>query len=532
MPGENPTQARLIGGRYELEALIGRGGIGEVWRARHVALKSHVAVKFLQLAAAERKEALLRRFTTEAQVTAQLKTPNAVQVFDFGVTEEGQPYLVMELLEGETLGRRLERLHRLDPLATCQLLGQASRALQRAHQLGIVHRDFKPDNIVVSVDDEGRDHVKVLDFGVAKIIGVLEGEDAGDSGEERTSGPSFTRTGAVLGTPLYMAPEQVRNSADVGLRADIWAFGVVAFECLTGRAPFTGETIDDLFDHILSASHPAATFLRDDLPPAFDSWFATACATDPARRFPTAAVAWKQLSVALGMDDTLSLSGGQRDINAASGERAIVVADEHRAVGTAPTVDAEADAPASLLRRSQHPEFQTLRRIQKKDDHPRASPGVVEPSTPASPLSHTIDREGRRRRSPVVAPLAGVLIVIAALALWRTVSPTRSSAPPSMPSTPIAAQPSLPVTAPATQAAPSVAEAAPSAAPSSSSLAATPSEVSSTSRRPPRAAPGNRAGATTAAESPAVTGVSSPAPGPVPANPPPASAAVDPGSYR
>src|SRR5262249_21376696 len=145
--GGSAPEARLVGGRYELEELLGQGGMGEVWRARHVALNSHVAIKFLQGASAHR-ESTRKRFLTEAQVTAQLKTRYAVQVFDFGITDEGQPYLVMELLDGETLGKRLAKHTFLPIPTTVQFLTQAARALDRAHALGIVHRDFKPENVV------------------------------------------------------------------------------------------------------------------------------------------------------------------------------------------------------------------------------------------------------------------------------------------------------------------------------------------------------------------------------------------------
>jgi eukaryotic-like serine/threonine-protein kinase len=326
-PEKAPTKERLVGGRYELEALIGKGGVGEVWRAKHVALNSPVAIKFLQGASAQ-KDAARRRFTTEAQVTAQLRTANAVQVFDFGVTEEGHPYLVMELLEGETLGQRLERLERLPALEVVKLLGQCARALQRAHQLGIVHRDFKPDNVVVSVDDQGQEQVKVLDFGVAKLVGTLE--ETREQEHEPRSVPSpvgstfstFTRTGAVLGTPLYMAPEQVKDSADVDLRADIWAFGVVAYECLTGRSPFTAESIEELFRRIQDGNHARASFVEETLPAAFDDWFNVACAPDRERRYPSAFVAFRQLAAALGASDDLLRSG---DPMVSSGERRVLV---------------------------------------------------------------------------------------------------------------------------------------------------------------------------------------------------------------
>jgi hypothetical protein len=293
--GEGP---RLVGGRYELEALIGRGGIGEVWRARHVALDSHVAIKLLQLSAGD-GDVARRRFTAEARITAQLKSPNAVQVFDFGLTDEGQPYLVMELLDGETLGQRLTRVKRLGADETVRLLGQVARALQRAHQLGIVHRDLKPDNLIVCKDDEGRDRVKVLDFGLAKLVGALDVP----AGDRRPPGAAslgaFTRTGTVLGTPLYMAPEQVRAAADVDARADVWALGVVAFQCLTGHVPFVGGTLDELFERIQGGVHRRASFLEPSVPPEFDAWFDQACALEPARRFADADTAFRRLAASL-----------------------------------------------------------------------------------------------------------------------------------------------------------------------------------------------------------------------------------------
>src|SRR5262245_51993252 len=164
---------RLVGDRYILETLIARGGMGEVWRARHKALRSLVAIKFLHRASAF-SPSKRKRFLTEAQVTANLKTRHAVQVFDFGVTEDGLPYLVMEFLEGETLEKRIAREGRLSIETTFTVLRQAARALDRAHALGIVHRDFKPENVVIFADEEGGEQVKVVDFGIAKIVGDLE----------------------------------------------------------------------------------------------------------------------------------------------------------------------------------------------------------------------------------------------------------------------------------------------------------------------------------------------------------------------
>jgi serine/threonine protein kinase len=431
-------ERRLIGDRYELEALIGKGGIGEVWRARHVALNSRVAVKFLQLHASERESpdsVKKRRFTAEAQITAQLKTPHAVQVFDFGVTDWGQPYLVMELLEGETLGRRLERVKRLGAHETVHLLGQAARALHRAHQLGIVHRDFKPDNVVVCADDEGRDYVKVLDFGVAKIVGALEAEVDASQAPESAFAPSFTRTGSVLGTPLYMAPEQVRDAAEVDARTDLWAFGIVAFECLTGRPPFTASSIEDLFDRIVRGLHPSAHFLEETVPESFDAWFDIACAVDPAKRFMNASIAWKQLAVALNVETVTSGA----DLSLSSGERSILPLPS-RAVDFGGTLD---DDTATTLRRvigrTSTGRFTSMRRLPVRNDTATAPPAP--PSAQAtSPLARSAHDEPERGRTPSRAwiGLAGVLVVVAALAVWRAsvsepVAPAASSPPAAAP---------------------------------------------------------------------------------------------------
>ena len=302
---------RLVGGRYDLEAPIGRGGMGEVWRARHVALASAVAIKFLHAASAE-SESSRRRFLTEAQVTANLRSRYAVRVFDFGVTEDGLPYLVMELLEGETLDRRIARHGKLTVESAARVLQRAARALARAHQLGIVHRDFKPENIMLVADDEeggdGDECVKVVDFGVAKLVGALDEtlKSAIASVTHRDEGrspTSFSVTSTGLGTPFYMAPEQVSGAGRIGPAADVWAFGVVAYECLTGRRPFGGDTVGDLLLKVLMASPPPPA-ADDGVPAAFDAWFAKACARDANQRFRDIGAAVTALLEALGQPAT------------------------------------------------------------------------------------------------------------------------------------------------------------------------------------------------------------------------------------
>jgi len=300
---------RLVGGRYILEAPIGRGGMGEVWRARHTTLASPVAIKFLHAASAA-SESSRRRFLTEAQVTANLKTKHAVQVFDFGVTDDGLPFLVMELLEGETLERRIAREGRLPIGETARILRKAARALDRAHQLGIVHRDFKPENVMLVEDEEGSSDggsVKVVDFGVAKLVGgprheadaARGGARAGVAPPRGRSPSSMSVSSTGMGTPFYMAPEQVQATDHVGPATDIWAFGVVAYQCLTGRRPFGGETVGELLLRILTAAPPPRASAIAGVPAAFDAWFEIACARDPGRRFPDVQAAAAALGVAL-----------------------------------------------------------------------------------------------------------------------------------------------------------------------------------------------------------------------------------------
>jgi eukaryotic-like serine/threonine-protein kinase len=525
---------RLVGGRYELEVLVGKGGVGEVWRARHVTLNSRVAIKFLQMASAD-KESAKRRFTIEAQITAQLKSPHAVQVFDFGVTDEGQPYLVMELLEGETLGRRLERVKHLGPADTTRLLGHAARALHRAHALGIVHRDFKPDNIVVTEDDEGRELVKVLDFGVAKLLGVLDDraggdEDAATALERGAAAPSFTRTGSVLGTPLYMSPEQVRNPSGVDLKADIWAFGVVAYECLTGRPPFAGSTLAELFERIQSSQHASASFVEPGVPPAFDTWFDVACAPDPGKRFMNASVAWKQLTIALdtsGRDSSGSFPG--LDSAEPSFARSIVVrTGEERTDATAATLEG---APGELLTRTRDEEFHSLRRI------PLAVLASVPPPPPGIPPAATGPAPRPASRARAIAAVVAAAAVVGLVLAWREAVPHEASGRPDPAlSAPVhgtasdtsasAIAPALATAGPAIPVAPAAASVSPPA-PSSSHAGAHPP--------PSRSAPTTQA----SGASPSAPHATPEAPSHVPdtevrptAAPTLTAPAPDPGSYR
>ena len=255
-----------------LKRLLGQGGMGSVWVGEHAALETEVAIKFMSADIATEPEAVAR-FKREATAAAQLRSPHVVQVFDHGVTRYGLPFIVMELLEGEDVGKRVGRLGQLPVVEVCAIVTQACKALGKAHARGIVHRDIKPDNIFL-LDSDGEIFVKLLDFGIAKRV-----DDAA---------LNMTGTGTMVGTPYFMSPEQVMSAKDADYRADLWSLAVVAYNALTGRVPFFAETLGALCIAIHSGHHELVTRDRPDLPPALDAWFQRALARDPAARFGSA----------------------------------------------------------------------------------------------------------------------------------------------------------------------------------------------------------------------------------------------------
>ena len=294
-----PTREALVGGRYALESQVGEGGMGAIWQARHQTLGSRVAIKFLHPSAVARPGAR-DRFLREAQLMAQLSTRRVVKVFDFGITEDRVPYLVMELVDGETLADKIAREQKLSARTTARILGEVAKGLEKAHAAGIVHRDLKPENILLTLDEDGEVAVKVADFGVAKLC-AREAEPKDTPAQPAKSG--------AAGTPLYMAPEQLRGDQAVDASADIWAFGVCAYECLTGELPFKARDLPSLLSRMELRSYEPASLLTASLPYAFDAWFERACARTPARRFPSVRIAADELSIALGSDPLARTSG-------------------------------------------------------------------------------------------------------------------------------------------------------------------------------------------------------------------------------
>lgn len=271
-----PTLGTIIAERYRLCAKLGAGGMGTVWRAEHVELGTAIALKLMASEITQVPEALAR-FKQEAKAAALLgaRTRHVVQMLDYGVSD-GLPFIAMELLEGEDLAARLQRLGRLEPGELLAIFTQVGAAMLRAHEFGIVHRDLKPANLFITRDrDSGEEVVKVLDFGIAKAPRGVGGTTLLE-----------TRTGQILGTPYYMSPEQITGRGVVDQRSDIWALGVIACEALTGVLPFSGETVSQLTLAVCVDPLPVPSRLGP-APPSFNGWFAKATHRNQAKRFST-----------------------------------------------------------------------------------------------------------------------------------------------------------------------------------------------------------------------------------------------------
>ena len=285
-PDAPALEGEVIANKYMVLRLIGTGGMGTVWEGVHTTLGTRLAIKFIRPQFAAQKEARAR-FEIEARAAAKLQTKHAVHVYDYGVSPEGLPYIVMEYLEGESLSDSIIERGTLPPREVAQIIGQAARALTKAHAAGIVHRDLKPDNIYLARTDEPVEGlpfvVKLVDFGIAKMF-----EEPVKSGEKSRAMGGPTREGTVIGTPNFMAPEQLAVGGEPGPLTDLWSLGACTFAAMTGRLPFEGDVLGDIVLKVCAAPIPAPSQINPEVPMGFDAWFARACSRDPAKRFQTA----------------------------------------------------------------------------------------------------------------------------------------------------------------------------------------------------------------------------------------------------
>ncbi len=258
-----------LGGKFRLEKKIAEGGMATVWQALHLSLGINVAVKFMKPEFT--KNADYTSFEREARAAAQLRDPHTVRVYDHGLTQDGSPYLVMEFLAGEALWDRVERDGPLTPEATILLVSQVASALDEAHTRGIIHRDVKPENIVLTDDPSGSGpfQAKLVDFGLAHPNWQ---ESAGVS---------------VAGTPMYMTPEHLCGEQPPSPALDIWGLAVTAYMAMTGARAYAGTSISEIVKAIC-APPPVPSQVQPRIPKGVDAWFARACANEPADRFPTA----------------------------------------------------------------------------------------------------------------------------------------------------------------------------------------------------------------------------------------------------
>ena len=268
-------QGQVLGGRYRLVEPLGEGGMGSVWVAENLAIKgAEVALKVMH-GAFGHDATIVRRFRTEAEATVRIGHPGIVRVFDFGELEDGTPYLVMERLQGESLADRLEREGALAPREAVEVLCAVLDALEAAHDKDILHRDLKPENIFLTREGE-RVVPKILDFGVSKILG---------SDAERVK---LTRTGALVGTPAYMAPEQAMGEEAVDTRADLWAMGVILYELVSSRLPYEGQNYNAMLVQIVTGRPKPVTEHVPSLDPGLVAIIERAMARSPRQRYPSA----------------------------------------------------------------------------------------------------------------------------------------------------------------------------------------------------------------------------------------------------
>jgi len=271
-----PSSGQVIAGKFVVEHVLGVGGMGVVVSAKHVHLGQRVAIKFLRRDAAKNQEAI-NRFLREARSAVGLQSAHVVRVMDVGVLDDGMPYMVMEHLQGTDLARVLEQRKTLPEQDAIDYVLQGMEAIAEAHALGIVHRDLKPANLFLTRSPDGSPLVKVLDFGISKAADTTQQEQ------------SLTATSAVMGSPLYMSPEQLRSSKNVDVRTDVWALGVILYELLAGQPPFVADTVTGLCAKIAADPATPLRAVNPGLSVGLEAVVMRCLEKDMARRYPTVA---------------------------------------------------------------------------------------------------------------------------------------------------------------------------------------------------------------------------------------------------
>jgi eukaryotic-like serine/threonine-protein kinase len=269
-----PPPGTILAGKYRVDGVLGEGGMGIVVRAHHEVLHQQVALKFLTGAAATNGDAV-ERFLREARAAVKIQSEHIARIVDVGTLDTGSPFMVMELLEGADLSDVIRTQGPMHVAQAVDCVLQAIDAIAEAHAIGIIHRDLKPSNLFLASRADGTDIIKVLDFGISKVT-FAEGS---------TAQAALTSTQTMMGSPLYMSPEQFRSAKKVDPRTDIWSLGVILYELLTGIAPFDGETMGEVFAAVLENEPAPVRSLRPDVPPPLEQAIMRCLRKSPKERF-------------------------------------------------------------------------------------------------------------------------------------------------------------------------------------------------------------------------------------------------------
>jgi serine/threonine protein kinase len=401
----------VLDGRYRIDAILGAGGMGVVYRAEHLALRQTVAIKMPLLGVTAQSETV-QRLLREARAAVRLRSPHVCRVIDVGSTPAGLPYLVLEHLEGIVLSAYLRRKTTLSFDQTWRFLLETCEAVGEAHGLGIVHRDLKPANLFLVTDRHGRRSIKVLDFGISKVT------------DPEAFEPRLTESSVLMGSPSYIAPEQMADTRSVDARADVWALGVCAYELVTGKLPFKGSSVMDLAVRIAMNEAVPPGSLRSDTPPALEAIILRCLSKAPEDRYASAVELGAALGAAAPPDIARSFVGTDlKDSHAPSAlskaADTIPFADDDSLPATSATVTAAVAAAERLLPSTV---------IQPAAPTPRGNAPVAAnalPATPATPATPASAPDGTLASSPGIPALESARDVSAAAAGERIVSPQR-----------------------------------------------------------------------------------------------------------
>ena len=400
-------EGTLLQDKYRLIRQIGEGGMGTVYEAQHEQIRRRVAVKLLSPDLARDADAVTR-FHREAEAAGQIGHDNICEVMDFGIGPGGAPYLVMPLLRGRPLSQVIREAGPMPVARACDIVAQVLAALAAAHAQGIVHRDLKPDNVFITKVGDREDFVKVLDFGISKIV---QSATLGGRNKE------LTRTGSVLGTPQYMAPEQARGAKDIDARVDIYAAGLILYEMLTATVPFDGETVNEVLWKIWNHPVTPPRSLRPDLSPELEHVVLTAIARERDQRFRTAEAFRRAL---LSAARTAPAAGARAD-------SAVPTEQPSPAAGAGGNVrEPKAGAPAGA---AAPPPPSTPAAASAAEAGPSAGARSLYPT----PGADTVDKLTMVRvqpRSRLVVAAAAAVVAAVAVGVFLVLRPSSPAAPP------------------------------------------------------------------------------------------------------